>query len=114
MLLALRVGVDVVVVDLPRPDQEIFGALAPSVEAMVLLAGSGICDLAGASAIAQHLTAACPDVWLCLATSGKGGHFADTVAGALDLPLLVVVCEEPRLNADVLHGVPPGSSATGA
>jgi hypothetical protein len=46
-------------------------ALASSVEAMVLLAGSGICDLAGASAIAQHLTAACPDGWLCLRTSGK-------------------------------------------
>lgn len=96
------------------PDQEIFGALAPSVEAMVLLAGSGICDLVCASAIAQHLTAACPDVWLCLRISGKGGHRADTVAGAPDLPLLAVVCEEPHLDADVLHGVPPGSSAKGA
>ena len=42
-----------------------------SVEAMVLLAGSDICDLAGASAIAQHLAAACPDGWLCVRTSGK-------------------------------------------
>jgi len=36
------------------------------------------------------------------------------VAGALDLPLLAVVHEEPSLAADVLHGIPPGSSAKGA
>jgi hypothetical protein len=102
------------VVDLPRPDHEVFAALAPSVDAMVLLAGSGIRDLAGASAIAGHLMGACPDVWLALRTGGKGSHFADTVAGALDLPLLAVVREEPSLAADVLHGIPPGSSARGA
>jgi secretion/DNA translocation related CpaE-like protein len=110
----LSVAADVVVVDLPRPDHEIFAALVPSVEAMVLLAGSGIRDLAGASVIAEHLTRACPDVWLCLRTCGKGSHFADTVAGALDLPLLAVVREEPSLAADLYHGIPPGSSAKGA
>jgi secretion/DNA translocation related CpaE-like protein len=111
---ALSVAVDLVVVDLPRPDHEVFAALAPAVDAMVLLAGSGIRDLAGASAIAEHLIRACTDVWLCLRTNGHGGHFADTVAGALDLPLLAVVREEPTLAADVLHGVPPGSSPKGA
>ena len=114
VLNALSVAADLVVVDLPRPDHEDFGALAPSVEAMVLLAGSGICDLAGASAIAEHLIRACPNVWLCLRTSGRGSHFADTVAGALDLPLLAVIREEPSLAADLLHGIPPGSSAKGA
>ena len=118
VLHALSEAVDVVVVDLPRPDHEIFAALAPSLDALVLLAGSGIRDLAGASAIAEHLIRACadacPEVWLCLRTAGKGSHFADTVAGALDLPLLVVVREEPSLAADVLHGIPPGSSAKGA
>ena len=114
VLLALSSAADLVVVDLPRPDHEIYAALAPSLDAMVLLAGSGIRDLAGASAIAGHLIETCPDVWLCLRTSGKGSHFADTVAGALDLPLLAVVREEPSLAADVLHGIPPGSSAKGA
>jgi secretion/DNA translocation related CpaE-like protein len=114
VLLALSVATDTVIVDLPRPDHEIFAALAPSVDAMVLLAGSGIRDLAGASAIAGHLLGACPDVWLALRTAGKGSHFTDTVAGALDLPLLAVVREEPSLAADVLHGIPPGSSARGA
>jgi hypothetical protein len=102
------------VVDLPRPDHDIFAALAPCVDAMVLLAGSGIRDLAGASVIAEHLIRACPHVWLCLRTGGKGSHFADTVAGALDLPLLAVVREEPLLAADLLYGIPPGSSAKGA
>jgi secretion/DNA translocation related CpaE-like protein len=114
VLLALSVAADVVVVDLPRPDHEIFAALAPSVDAIVLLAGSRICDLAGASAIAEHLIQACPDVWLCLRTGGKGSHFANAVAAAMDLPLLAVVHEEPSLVADVLHGIPPGSSAKGA
>jgi secretion/DNA translocation related CpaE-like protein len=114
VLIALSLAADLVVVDLPRPDHEVFTALASSVDAMVLLAGSGIGDLAGASAIAEHLVRACPDVCLCLRTSGKGSHFADTVAGALDLPLLTVVREEPSLAADLLHGIPPGSSAKGA
>jgi hypothetical protein len=60
------------------------------------------------------LSEACPDVWLRLPAGGKGSHFADTVAGALELPLLVVVREEPSLAADLLHGMPPGSSAKGA
>lgn len=111
---AVSLAADLVVVDLPRPDHEIFGALTPGVDVMVLLAGSGIGDLAGASAIAEHLIRSCPDVWLCLRTSGHGSHFADTVAGALDLPLLAVVGEESSLAADVLHGIPPGSSAKGA
>jgi secretion/DNA translocation related CpaE-like protein len=114
VLQALSAAAEVVVVDLPRPDHEVFAAMAPAVEGMVLLAGSGIRDLAGASAIAEHLPAACPDVWLCLRTSGKGSHFADTVAGALDLPLLTVLREESSLAADVLHGIPPGSSDPGA
>jgi len=114
VLLALSAAADLVVVDLPRPDHEIFAALTPSVDALVLLAGSGVCDLAGASAIAEHLVRACPSTWLCLRTSGRGSHFADTVAGALDLPLLAVVREEPSLAADLLHGIPPGSSVKGA
>jgi len=114
VVLALSEATDVVVVDLPRPDHEIFAALGPAVDALVLLAGSGIRDLAGASAIAEHLIQACSDVWLCLRTGGKGSHFADTVAGALDLPLLAVVREEASLAADVLHGIPPGSAKKGA
>lgn len=113
VLQALSVAVDLVVVDLPRPDHEGFGSLAPGADSVLLLAGAGIRDLAGASAVAGHLIRACPDVWLCLRTAGRGSHFADTVAGALDLPLLAVVREEPSLAADLLHGIPPGSSARG-
>jgi hypothetical protein len=114
VLIGLSGAADVVVVDLPRPDHEIFAVLAPSVDAIVLLARSGVRDLAGASVIVEHLIQACPDVWLCLRTGGMGTHFADTVAGALDLPLLAVVRGEPSLATDMLHGVPPGSSAKGA
>jgi len=111
---ALSLAADLIVVDLPRPDHEVFGALASAIDSMVLLAGSGVRDLAGASAIAEHLIRQVPGSWLCLRTMGKGSHFAETVAGALDLPLLTVVREEPSLAADLLHGIPPGSSARGA
>ena len=93
VLRGLSGPVDVVVVELPRPDLRSLrtpssmtrrrtSALVPSVDAMVLLAGSGICDLAGASAIVEHLIQACSDVWLCLRTRGKSSHVADPVAGA--------------------------------
>ena len=114
VLRALSTAVDLVVVDLPRPDHEVFAVLAPALDAIVLLAGSGICDLAGASAIAEHLIRGCPDVWLCLRTAGRGSHFAEIVAGALDLPMLAVIREEPSLAADLVHGIPPGSSSKGA
>jgi secretion/DNA translocation related CpaE-like protein len=108
---ALRDAVDLVVLDLPSPDHDLFRALAPLADSLLLLAGSGIGDLAGASAIAGHLISTCSDVWLCLRTSGRGSHFADIVAGALDLPMLAVVGEEPSLAANLLHGIPPGSSS---
>ncbi|MEP7034671.1 MAG: septum site-determining protein Ssd [Actinomycetota bacterium] len=114
VLFALSCAAELVVVDLPRPDHEVFCVLSTSVDAIVLLAGSGICELAGASAIAEHLLPACPDVWLCLRAGGKGGLFAETVAVALDLPLLAVLGEEPSLSADLLHGIPPGTSQKGA
>jgi hypothetical protein len=114
VLLALSSAADVVVIDLPAPDHEIFTALAPSVDTLLLLAGSGVCDLAGASAISGRLAQSAAEVWLCLRTKGKGAHFADTVAGALDVPLLAMVREEPSLESDVLHGIPPGTSAKGA
>ena len=114
VLIALSRATDLVVVDLPRPDHEVFEALSSSVDVIVLLAGAGICDLAGASAITEHLIPSCPDVWLCLRAGGKGGSFAETVALALDLPLLAVLREEPSLAADLLHGIPPGTSRKGA
>jgi secretion/DNA translocation related CpaE-like protein len=114
VLAALSRATDLVVIDLPRPDHEVFGAFSPSVDAIVLLAGSGICDLAGASAIAENLIPSCPDVWLCLRAGGKGGHFAETVAVALDLPLLAILRDEPSLAVDLLHGIPPGTSPKGA
>ena len=114
VLHALSRAVDLVVVDLPRPDHEVFCALSPFVDTIVLLAGSGICDLAGASAIAAYVIPSCPDMWLCLRTGGRGGHFAETVAVALDLPLVAILREEPSLATDVLHGIPPGTSQKGA
>jgi len=113
VLTGLSGAADVVVVDLPRPDHEFFAVLAASVDAIVLLARSGMRDLAGSSAIVEDPIGLSRRV--ALSAHQLHGHaFRGHVAGALDLPLLAVVREEPSLATDMHHGVPPGSSAKGA
>src|SRR5450631_722417 len=96
------------------PDRDLFATLAPSLDAVVLLAGSGIGDLGGANVTPEHLVRSLSRRVALPAAGGEGSHFADTAAGALDLPLLAVVGWELLLAADLLHGMPPGSSAQGA
>jgi len=90
VLRALSTAVDLVVVDLPRPDHEVFAALAPAVDAIVLLAGSGIGDLAGASAIAEHLVRGCPDVRLCLRRPDRGSATV-VMLGVIGAVLLLTI-----------------------
>jgi hypothetical protein len=62
-----------------------------AVGGLFLLAGSGIGDLAGASVTSEHLVRSLSRRVALHAAGGEGSHFADTAAGALDLPLLAVV-----------------------
>jgi secretion/DNA translocation related CpaE-like protein len=108
---ALVAVVELVVLDLPRPDEPLFGPCVAAVDGVVLLGGAGVRQLAALSAVAPRLGSHCDEVWLALRSADRGGQLADVTAGALDLPLVTVVPDDPSLEADLLHGIPPGSAA---
>lgn len=110
---AVARAADLVVLDLPRPGDALFEVWAGLVDAVVLLSGPEARDLAASSCIAPVVSGACAEVWLCLRGTGRA-EFADSVAAALDLPLLARVRDDGALRADQLHGIPPGTSARGA
>jgi secretion/DNA translocation related CpaE-like protein len=111
VLAALVTVVELVVVDLPRPDELLFGAFVGAVDGILLLGGSGVRQLAALSAVAPRLGSRCDEVWLALRSAGRDDQLADVTAGALDLPLVALVPYDPTLEADLLHGIPPGSAA---
>ena len=108
---ALVAVVELVVLDLPRPDEPLFGPCVAAVDGVVLLGGAGVRQLAALSAVASRLGSHCDEVWLALRSADQGGQLADVTAGALDLPLVTIVPDDASLEADLLHGVPPGSAA---
>jgi secretion/DNA translocation related CpaE-like protein len=108
---ALVAVVELVVLDLPRPDEPLFGPCVAAVDGVVLLGGAGVRQLAALSAVAPRLASRCEEVWLALRSTDRGGQLADVTAGALDLPLVGLVPDDPSLEADLLHGIPPGSAA---
>lgn len=110
----LAAASDLLVLDAPRPDVGLGEMLVRFADVVVLLAGTRIAELAAASAVAPLLVDGCDDVRLCVRSRGRGGEFADVVAEALDLPLTVVLRDEPGLDADLERGVPPGEHARGA
>ena len=111
VLAALVTVVELVVVDLPRPDEPLFGVCVGAVDGVVLLGGAGVRQLAALSAVAPRLGSRCDEVWLALRSVGRDDQLADVTAGALDLPLVALVPHDPTLEADLLHGTPPGSAA---
>ena len=111
VLSALAAVVELVVVDLPRPDEPLFEPCTGAVDAVVLLGGSGVRQLAALSAVAPQVGRRCDEVWLALRGAGRDRQLADVTAGALDLPLVALVPDDPALEAHLLHGTPPGSSA---
>ena len=109
VLSALAAVVELVVVDLPRPDEPLFEPCTGAVDAVVLLGGSGVRQLAALSAVAPQVGRRCDEVWLALRGAGRDRQLADVTAGALDLPLVALVPDDPALEAHLLHGTPPGS-----
>ena len=109
VLTALRDNTDLVVLDLPRPDAGLADALLVRADVLVLLAGDGVRPLAAASATAAALAEEHDQVWLGVRCGTGHAGLAESVAAALDLPLLAEVRYDPGLDADLLHGIPPGS-----
>jgi len=110
---ALRSSVDVVVLDLPRADAPFGQSLAAVAESLVLVSGEGVQALAATSAAAGFLSQGHDQLWLCVCCAGRDEGVAESLAVAVDLPLLATVRHDPRLDADLLHGIPPGSRSRG-
>ena len=111
---ALRSCCDLVVLDLPRPGAALSAALTTLADTLVLLAGDGVRALAAASTAAAALAPEHEHVWLALRSGPRAGGLAESVGEALDLPVLSEVHHDPGLDADLLHGIPPGSRGRGA
>lgn len=110
---ALRASADLLVLDLPRPGCELSEPFSALADTLVLLAGDSVRGLAAASTVAATLSADHDQVWLCLRSGSRGADLIESVGAALDLPVLAEVRHDPGLDADLLHGIPPGSRARG-
>jgi secretion/DNA translocation related CpaE-like protein len=118
VVLALRSACEVLVLDLPRAGGALHTTLVAAADAVLLLVGNGVHDLAAAQVMARRLSADCADLWLAVRCAGRtrpgdSDAFATSVAHALDLPLIAAFGTDPGLAADLLHGIPPGERSTG-
>lgn len=104
---------DVVVVDLPAPDQPVFEQLAELADLVVLVCGRGVAELAAASAVAPLVMVQAEAVVLCVRTAGRGIELADDVSEALELPLLGPLPDDPGIDTDLVRGIPPGARGRG-
>lgn len=104
---------DVVVIDLPPPEGGLFDVLAGCCAHLVLVCGSGVRDLAAASAVAPVACAACAETWLTLRVGGGAGDLVEVVGTALDLPVLTLLADDPLVAADLAQGLPPGHGGRG-
>ena len=110
VLQALAVAVDTLILDLGTPWSG--GALA-GIEAcddVVLVVGSGVPALArAAGAAALVRDAARGRAWLAQRAPRGCADLAELVADRLELPLLGLVLDDPRLDDALARGVVPGT-----
>jgi hypothetical protein len=105
--------VDLVVLALPRADAPFGQSLAALADALVLVSGDGVQALAATSAAAVLLGHTHDQLWLCVRCAGHDDQVAESLAAAVDLPLVATLRHDPRLDADLLHGIPPGVRSRG-
>ncbi|MGN6635255.1 MAG: septum site-determining protein Ssd [Oryzihumus sp.] len=113
VLRALGSCVDLVVLALPRADAPFGQSLAALADALVLVSGDGVQALAATSAAAVLLGHTHDQLWLCVRCAGHDDQVAESLAAAVDLPLVATLRHDPRLDADLLHGIPPGVRSRG-
>lgn len=121
----LVAAVDLVVVDAPRswsvgsvgsvssvvPVPS--GSQAPGgvqADLAVVVAGTGVVELAALAATAPRVARHVPQTHLVLRGRRVSRALVDDVEAALDLPVLGVLGEDPQVARDVAHGIPPGGS----
>ena len=76
----------------------------------VVVAGTGVVELAALAATAPRVARHVPQTHLVLRGRRVSRALVDDVEAALDLPVLGVLGEDPQVARDVAHGIPPGGS----
>lgn len=110
----LREACDLVVLDLPGPEAPLGSCLLDRCDQVLLLVGAGPRALAAGCALAPRLPQRQVEPWLCLRTTGRDTTLAEVAAEAMGLALVAILPDDSRLDADLVHGVLPGSSGRGA
>jgi septum formation inhibitor-activating ATPase MinD len=120
---------DVTVLDLPR-DVAMLSSVAELVDAVVVVVGSGVPQLAAASAVVpgvRRLLSGLRDdrrdwgsgpllpiePWVVLRGNHVEPDLEDLLMDELDVPLVAVVGDDRRLAAEVTQGLPPGARGRG-
>ena len=118
----LVAAVDLVVVDAPRSwSLSSLSSLAPApsgsqapggvqADIAVVVAGTGVVELAALAATAPRVARHVPQTHLVLRGRRLSRALVADVEAALDLPVLGVLGEDPQVARDVAHGIPPGGS----
>ncbi len=121
----LVAAVDLVVVDAPRSwslsSVSSVSSVAPvpsgsqapgmvQADVAVVVAGTGVVELAALAATAPRVARHVPQTHLVLRGRRVSRALVDDVEAALDLPVLGVLGEDPQVARDVAHGIPPGGS----
>lgn len=110
---ALHASGPLVVVDLGRADGPVADAFRTRADAIVLVVGNGVHDLAAGQLAAERLAVRATAGWLVVRCARRsGGWDSDEglamLAEALDLPLVGAFGDDVAVETDLLHGIPPG------
>ncbi len=105
-------GPDLVVVDASR-ERTMGSDLAwwPCVDLVVVVAGTGVLELAALSSVVAALDGLDADIVLVLRGPRVPGRLCDDVEDSLGLPVLLTVANDPKVARDLGRGVAPGSAS---
>lgn len=110
VLHALATAVDTVVLDLGTPWSGSSLSGIAACDDVVLVVGAGVPALARAAGAAGIVREAAPGrAWLAQRAPRGCADLADLVADRLELPLLGVVLDDPRLDEALARGAVPGT-----
>ncbi|HET7398701.1 MAG TPA: hypothetical protein VFJ94_09290 [Intrasporangium sp.] len=110
VLLGLRAAHELVVVDVPRDELTVSG-LAGVADAVVVVVGTRVAQLAAAAAVVPRLQSIGPETWVVL--RGGDADLEELVTDELDVPVLGRLRDDARAAADVDDGVPAGTRGRG-
>ncbi len=110
---ALAAARALVVVDLPAGDPVAEVALDRA-DLVVVAVGSGLRQLAAASAVGAWLRGRGQEVVACLRGGRRAAELVPLLEVDLGLPVLCLLGDDRSVAADLVHGVPPGSRGHGS